>query len=310
MSENYVLPSVTMPVAGSFVAPDHREITMWQWPHVPGRPMLHWAHATGFHAHTYLPLFDDLCASLNLVAWDMRGHGASRNAGEPSSFRGWRTYYDDLAEFLRLQEEPIWLAGHSIGATTSLAAAAMYPEKVAGLVLVEPVLLDYTAGAFVVLARALRQIHRVGHVASAAKRRGCFLSKQAAFENYRSKLSFRSWPDEWLASYVEYGLVDSADDGVCLACSPEWESLTFAKSEHNPWKNLQRLAKSPSIHILAATHRTTVSASARRTLRRKLPNVDIQVIPDTSHFLPMEAAEVVQNQILQLVSQRTGCNRL
>jgi pimeloyl-ACP methyl ester carboxylesterase len=301
MSSDYVLQDYTLPGVGSFLAADGRKISIWQWPPAQGRPVLHWAHATGFHARTYLPLLNELYESLNVVAWDMRGHGASRNAAEPSSFQGWQTYYDDLTEFLRLQEEPIWLAGHSIGATTSLAAATRHPEKVAGLILVEPVLLSYAVGAFVLGARAIGQIYRLGHVASAAKRRGCFPSRQAAFENYRAKHSFQSWPDEWLANYVEYGLVDSSENGVCLACSPAWESLSFARSDHNPWRNLARLEGSMPVHVLVAPRHSTVSSSSRRILKRRLPDAVLHEIPNTTHFLPMEANAAVRDYILQNV---------
>jgi pimeloyl-ACP methyl ester carboxylesterase len=137
-----------------FTAPDGREIVLWRWPRSEVRPTLHWAHATGFHGRLYAPLLDALASDCNVLAWDMRGHGASAGAADIATFRGWETYYQDLTAWLAAQEAPVWLAGHSIGATTSLMAAARRPDKVLGLILVEPVIMDRWQGWRLRLAQA------------------------------------------------------------------------------------------------------------------------------------------------------------
>jgi len=89
-----------------FTAPDGRDIVLWRWPQTDGRPTLHWAHATGFHARLYRPLLDELAGDCNVLAWDMRGHGASAEAADIATFRGWETYYQDLTAWLeRLDSE-------------------------------------------------------------------------------------------------------------------------------------------------------------------------------------------------------------
>ena len=130
----------------SMRAGDGANLQLMRWGQSTGKPVLHWAHATGFSAKTYTPMLHKLLPYFDVHSWDMRGHGESRDAGNPKTFKGWKTYYNDLITVLDQSPEPMWLAGHSIGATTSLAAAAQRPQKVKGLVLIEPVLLDPKQG--------------------------------------------------------------------------------------------------------------------------------------------------------------------
>ncbi|HEX4895759.1 MAG TPA: alpha/beta hydrolase [Solimonas sp.] len=289
------------PVA--IVAPDGQEITVWRWPHQRGRPTLHWAHATGFHGRTYHPLLDTLAEDFNVLAWDMRGHGASAAAGALSSFRGWRTYYDDLCALVESQEEPVWLAGHSIGATASIMAAARLPARVQGLVLAEPVILDRVQGLQLRTAKLLRQSHRFGLAAGAARRRAHFASRAEAVEKYRGRGGFRSWPAPWLDAYVEHGFVDD-DMGVRLACAPAWESATFTHTEHNAWPDIRRL-RCPVI-ALSASHASTFAPAARQRLRTVLPAAEVTTVTNTTHFLPMEHPQAVADAIRRLLAQQAG----
>src|SRR5699024_8014561 len=109
---------------------------------------------------TYEPLLERLSTFSNVLAWDMRGHGASAAAGVPGSLHSWEIYYRDLAAVIDAADEPLWLAGHSVGAAVSLVAAARRPAKVRGLLLVEPVLLDPIQGLGAFAMRLARQTHR------------------------------------------------------------------------------------------------------------------------------------------------------
>lgn len=282
-----------------FIAPDGREITLWRWPQSDGRPTLHWAHATGFHGRLYTPLLDALVDDCNVVAWDMRGHGASADAADFRTFRGWETYYQDLNAWLENQAEPVWLAGHSIGATTSIMAAARQPDKVRGLILADPVIMDRWQGWQLWLAKLLRQSRRLSLAAGAARRRREFDSHAAALNNYRGRGGFRSWPEAWLEAYVQHGLVPNSNH-VRLACMPEWESSTFAQTEHNPWPGIRQL-RCPVI-ALAADRASTFSPKARQRLRALLPTAEVNVLPGTTHFLPMERPEAVEDAVRQAIS--------
>tara|TARA_B100001939_G_scaffold339027_1_gene345301 strand:+ start:1149 stop:2033 length:885 start_codon:yes stop_codon:yes gene_type:complete len=279
-----------------FTAPDGREIVLWRWPQSDGRPTLHWAHATGFHGRLYRPLLDELAGDCNVLAWDMRGHGASAEAADIATFRGWETYYQDLTAWLERLDEPIWLAGHSIGATTSIMAAARRPDKVLGLILAEPVIMDRWQGWQLWLAKLLRQSHRFSLAAGAARRRRVFDSHAAALANFRGRGGFKTWPEAWLEAYVQHGLVQRGDH-VRLACAPEWESTTFAHTEHNPWPGIRRL-QCPVI-ALAAERASTFSPRARQRLRALLPCAEVNTIAGTTHFLPVERPDTVRDAVRQ-----------
>ncbi|OZC35760.1 alpha/beta hydrolase [Marinobacter vinifirmus] len=290
------------PERDEFRATDGADIALWRWPQSKARPTLHWAHATGFHGRLYHPLLDELATDFNVLAWDMRGHGASVGAANLSTFRGWEIYYRDLIALLECLDEPVWLAGHSIGATTSIMAAARRPDKVLGLILAEPVIMDPMQGLKLWLTKLLRQSQRLSLAAGAARRRRVFQSHAAALENYRGRGGFKTWPEAWLNAYVQHAFVPQGDQ-VQLACAPEWESTTFAHTEHNPWPGIRQL-RCPVI-ALAAERGSTFSPKAQKRLKALLPSADIRILEGTTYFLPMEQKDTVRDAILQLAL--TGC---
>jgi pimeloyl-ACP methyl ester carboxylesterase len=207
-----------------------------------------------------------------------------------------------MTALLDSQDEPVWLAGHSIGATTSIMAAARRPDKVLGLILAEPVIMDPVQGLKLGLAKLLRQSHRLSLAAGAARRRRVFDSHAAALDNYRGRGGFKTWPEAWLNAYVQHAFVPQGDQ-VQLACAPEWESTTFAHTEHNPWPGIRQL-RCPVI-ALAAERGSTFSPKAQKRLKALLPSADVRVLEGTTHFLPMEQKDIVRDAILQLAL--SGC---
>jgi pimeloyl-ACP methyl ester carboxylesterase len=285
-----------MPERDTFQAPDGQEIALWRWPHAQGRPTLHWAHATGFHGRLYQPLLDALSTDINVLAWDMRGHGASASAAKSSALRGWEPYYRDMTALLESFDEPVWLAGHSIGATTSVMAAARRPDNVLGLILAEPVIMDPRQGRKLWLSKLLRQSHRIPLAAGAARRRAVFDSRDDALDSYRGRGGFKSWPETWLEAYVRHAFVSDGDH-VRLACSPEWESATFAHTEHKPWSGIRQLQC--EVVALAAEQASTFSPAARERFSALLPAAEVTVVAGTTHFLPMERPDAIRDTVRQ-----------
>lgn len=282
-------------------APDGHAITVWRWPRKTGRATLHWAHGTGLNARAYTPLLERLSTCMNVTAWDMRGHGASAAAGHLDTFRGWETYYQDLSALLDAADEPLWLAGHSIGAMCSMAVAARQPDKVLGLLLIDPVIMTRWQALSLPVSRRLKVAPRSRLVAGAARRRERFASRAVALDNFFGRGAFKTWPDHWLAAYVAHGLVDAEDGGVRLAASPAWESATF-DAEHNPWPNVRRLGRGHcAVSVLAASSASTFAKRARPRFARLVPRARIESVAGTSHFLPMERPDVVIDAVTAML---------
>ena len=78
--------------------------------------------------------FDDLAASVRLLAPDLRGHGRSREISGHLDFYGFANDLVDLFETLELSN--VVLVGWSMGAQIALQSCAELSGKLAGLVLV------------------------------------------------------------------------------------------------------------------------------------------------------------------------------
>lgn len=256
------------------------------------------SHANGFNALTYRTILQPVAGRMRILAYDLRGHGASDLPAVAEGRTDWDDYGDDLAALLRqLDLTGVVLAGHSMGATTSLLAAARAPERVAGLVLFEPV----------VMSREDRAQAQAGErpasalVTDTLKRRDLFASKPAAVDNYQGRGAFRGWTPAMVADYVEAGFRPHAGGGVELACAKAWEVSNYASQAHDTWGAFERV--SCPIHILCAEHAST---SRLALLGGGLAgdHVRIDHIAGASHFLPMERPELVAEALIAAVGAR------
>lgn len=271
-----------------------------------GAPLLHFAHATGFNAETYRGLLTPLQGRFRVAAADQRGHGFTALPAEPGPLADWFTFGGDLVRILDgLGGGPAILAGHSMGAIVSMMAAAARPDLVRGLVLVEPVLVPRFSRQIATVMRLLHQPAPPNSnlAALAAKRRAIFPSFEMALSAYRGRGAFKTWPDETLADYLRGGLVPTGNGTeMRLACAPAWEASVF---EHAP-PGIARLARRVRCP-LTLLHAGNGTARARevRLVARLHGDARTIEVPGTTHFLPMERPDVVQDEIARM-ARATG----
>ncbi|WP_119419515.1 alpha/beta fold hydrolase [Desertibaculum subflavum] len=272
-----------------------------------GSPDLVFLHATGFNALTYRSLLAPLGQDFRVVALDLRGHGLSPLPADPDAMDTWRIYPRDFLRMLPALMQggaPPVLAGHSMGGATVLTATAAKPGIAERLVLLDPVLatLDAVRRAQRIPGLAQR-IPRLPIAQGAARRRAEFASKQEAAGAYRGRAIFASWADPFVDDYVEDGFVPDPHNGVTLACAPQWEAATFAGLRHYAAPLLARV-KCP-VTILKAASEAAVRVDDA-LLRRFKPDVAIETVPDSSHFLPMEQPDLVRMRLRAALETRAG----
>jgi len=259
----------------------------------PKRPVdLVFVHANGFNALTYRTLLAPLSGSLRIWAPDLRGHGGTTLPAEGGGRRDWHDHRDDLVALLdMLDGPPVILAGHSMGGTSALLAAAERPGRVGGLVLLDPVIWSRWAVAAFRLPLLDRIASRIPLVKAALRRRAVFDSREQAMTAYLGRGAFRGWPEMMLADYLAAGLVETPD-GFVLACDPAWEASNYAAQSHDPWRALQRL--DCPVRILRAEAGSTCRLSATP---RGRPRVTVETVHGGTHFFPMLKADIARDAL-------------
>jgi len=262
----------------------------------PRRPVdLVFVHANGFNARTYRSLLAPLAVGLRIVAPDLRGHGATTLAADPHGRRSWRDHRDDLVALLEaLDGAPVVLAGHSMGGTAALLAAAAAPERVNGVVLFDPVMWGAVGVVMAHLPWARAVARRAPIARTAARRRRVFESRAAALKSYLGRGAFKGWPEAMVADYVADGFRDRLDGTVELACAPEWEASNYTTHAHDPYAALRRFGG--PVRILKASRGSPCRIENAARFQRRHPNATVETVAG-SHFFPMEKPELVRDAL-------------
>jgi pimeloyl-ACP methyl ester carboxylesterase len=248
-------------------------------------------HANGFNALTYRHVMAELDPAIRLLAVDLRGHGLTK-LPVPEDHPGWQLYADDLCALIAaLGTPPRLLAGHSMGGATALLAAANLPA-IERLMLFDPVIPPQAMRA----ETQGKPLWDLPMVQAALRRKASFTSRADAFEAYEGRGAFRTWQDAMLHDYIQDGLVPAPGGHLTLACTPAWEAANFAT--FGVADALAGLIASPQpMTIFTAAHGSTchldhaaLPAAARRRVHR-------EILPGTSHFLPMERPGIVAKAI-------------
>lgn len=250
-------------------------------------PDIVFLHATGFNARTYRALIEPLGERFSVLALDARGHGRTTLQAKTFGYTSWRRHRDDLIAVLEHFTAPVTLAGHSMGATVGLLTAGRRTDLVAGLALIEPVILPAAGYAAAQIPFApLIQRWTMPLAAGAGRRRASFESREAAVAAFTGRGVFKSFPEEVIADYVADGLIEDGRGGFKLACAPKYEAATYCAQRHDPWEALRKVTD-PMV-LLRAEHNSTISEAAMHRVSAVKPDTRVATVEGAGHMLPIE----------------------
>ena len=303
----------------SFTTDDGIVVQTYDWGG-EGPPLL-FAHATGLHAHVWVPLVQRLRSSFRCYAIDARAQGdttapdgaqdlvdhneanraiADQNSAAPIRASGfaWANITNEYVTAMDIWglsgRGDVFGFGHSQGGFALLSAELERPGTFAHVFGFEPVIFPAPLGA--IIGHSMDN-HMAG---IARKRREVFASKQEAYENYRTKLPFKMADDDVTRSYVHWGFEDLEDGTVRLKCRAAWEGELFSLAMSDLYHRLPSVGCKVTLGLAEFTSSAfTDSVPMQHT---QMPNSSLMHFAGRTHFGPLEQtdemAQVLRNAFL------------
>lgn len=260
-------------------------------------PPLVFAHATGLHAHTYAPLAQRLRANFHCYGIDVRGQGG---AGVPENDDlGWTGVANDFVAALDglglSGRGDVHGIGHSQGGYSIVQSALLRPGTFSSVFGFEPVIFTLPEGVtFNVGDNAMVQ--------QARKRRQVFESREAAYENYKSKPPFMLIDDDALRAYVAWGFDDLPDSTVTLKCSGASEAQLFANSRTQTFHHLHEVDCQVVLGLSGHTQQNFIDSVPAQSER--LRDSVLLHFPSRTHFGLLEGIDEMADTITSAFQAR------
>jgi lipase len=255
-------------------------------------------HATGFHARVWDQMIRHL-GERHIISVDQRGHGRSQN----TEITHWEVFGRDLAAFVgELDLRDVLGVGHSMGGHAMTEAAAAYPDRFRRLVLIDPVIAspdDYREGGWMIASLG-DQKHPT------AKRKNRFASVDEMFQRFRDRKPYSYFDPSALRDHCQYALLPAPEgEGYVLACPPEIEASIYMTSRTNAavYDSI-RVLEIPVLILRAKgppDERDVMDFASSPTwpgLVHEFQDGREVHLAEHTHFLPMEAPELVAGYVL------------
>ncbi len=244
-------------------------------------------HANGFNGLTYRCLLEPLCIQegAHVLALDLRGHGLTDLPIEDERGAKHTNLAKDLSAYLQAHiDNPVVLAGHSLGANTAIIAAGMVPDKVAKVLAFDPIVLPLSVRAFMATRLGRSFLRKYYPFAKAAgRRRDQFASRDIVYSRYHGRGPFKHFPGDVLRDYIHDGFTDH-EGKVRLACRPKWEQLGYVSQAQNMKR---RIANLPAGSHVLITDFVKQNEGWMKRARQVNPDLRIDYYPKKDHFFPV-----------------------
>ena len=262
-------------------------VCFWEGP--VDAPILHWAHANGFNGQTYDRVLRKLADRFNIYAWDTPGYGMTDKGSfydETNPVLGYSYDLEALIiELFKKHKRKILLGGHSIGGSLSLMVSKYIEEKISGLILADPVVINYH---YQYLTKYLSPF---GYDSStlkltkqALRKRDRWDSFETVLKSYTDRGIFTTWKGGFLKDYL-LGGTKKDKNGVYLSCNPKIEAASFKNTEIVATPKIIKGTRVPIVLLIAEIGSTT---AALNSFKRLVSLKQFEVIERGTHFFPME----------------------
>lgn len=243
-------------------------------------------HGYGSRLESWRAVQPAIAAARRTIAFDQRGFGLSERT--PSGYGPDAHAADLLALMDALGVERAVLVAHSYGAGVALRAALSAPERVAGIVLVSPFVLDEQLNATLRWAR----VPLLGEWMYATSFRG--------FAGEKYQLAF--------ADGGRFATLAALDEVEALQVIPGSDAAALATVRAMDYANVEpryRDIAAPTRIVWGEDDRVTPIRVAPR-LSERLPRAQLTRVPGVGHMPSWEAPNVVVEAIEAVLRDASG----
>jgi pimeloyl-ACP methyl ester carboxylesterase len=263
-------------------------------------PQAHLLHANGFCAGTYSPFVRYLLDDLHMIASDVRGHGGSDLPVIERVYH-WNIFADDLKILIeKTMSPPVIGLGHSLGAVTTYIAAATYPHLFSCIILLDPPIFRRRKLWLIAAMKWLGLAGKIPLARIARRRKKTFQSKKEALNRFASGRGiFKTWSHEFVAAYLECGLLEKDSETAILKCDPELEARIFESIPLDVWNYAEKILC--PVLAIRGEQSDTFRVAAAEQLKCRIADCELATIADAGHFVPMGKPEECARVIAEFI---------
>ncbi|MBH0115917.1 alpha/beta hydrolase [Salinibacterium sp. NG253] len=241
----------------------------------PAVVLLHGTSAT--HA-VWEPISEALADHATVIALDQRGHGRS---DKPEHGYSARDFADDVIMLLdALKIDRAIIAGHSLGGRNAWVTAALYPERVSGVVVV-----DYTPYVESAVIDELQERVAGGYRSFSSRDEIELYLRERYPAIMRSAVERRA-----LWGYRPQ------DDGTLLPCADPHAMRQLIEGFRTSWADEFRAVGAPMTHVRGPASRI-VSDTAWQLAIADRPADRWVIVDGADHYVPEEFPDVVTAEL-------------
>lgn len=273
---------------------------VWHWPG-DGDPLV-FLHATGFHGRCWDAVIDLLPPELSnrpCYAIDLRFHGTSDKTGDVE----WPIMANDIINAIdQLDLQNVVLVGHSVGGYLATIAAASRPERIARLLLIDPVIMAPERYVFSKKMRAYMKPEDN----PISRRRNAWEGPDEMYDRFKARSPFDVWQDRVLRDFCDHALAPGTAPRK-LACDPLHEVQIYLHQNGEAIQAAVPEVRQPAV-ILRAMEPTDADdpfdmskSPTWPELVTQFRNASEAYHPALTHFIPMQAPELVATTLAGLI---------
>jgi pimeloyl-ACP methyl ester carboxylesterase len=246
-------------------------------------------HGLGGSRLNWMAVAPGLAEKHRVYALEYIGHGLTPLAGRKANLAGHRRLIDAFID--RVVREPATLIGNSTGGHLAIVEAALAPDKVAGLVLVDPAVPVPVGGMALPGAAALAiaplMVRGLGEAMMMANA-GRTTSEQAVYRTLKMvSPDYSKIPEEVIQAHLEAHRPRHGSAAANTAFLQTGRSLLIANLRRAGFYAKVRRVKAPVLVVQGSEDRLVPMAAIRRLLAVR-PDWELHVFKGVGHVPMME----------------------